>query len=334
VTLTISQVVDVAGVERWQGVEEQSVPVDHPGLLADPLEEAVSLFSDLRRAERVVMFVAHDGDEVVGNAMAEFPLLDNLENAMVHLTVAPEKRGRGIGRTLANHLLDVVRAEGRTRAMGFVASPMDTEGPGLALAVSLGATRANENFRRELHLRHLDDATLAALAHDHVGTHADGYRVVTWVDRAPNELVDGAARLMARMSTDAPQGDSAWEPEAWDAARYREGEADVGRKRRRRFVAGAVEVATGELVAYTDIGVSTIRPLIAYQWDTVVDPAHRGHRLGLAIKVENLRRLRRESPESSRVETWNAASNTFMVAVNDALDFRPVERTTHWQLDL
>jgi GNAT superfamily N-acetyltransferase len=334
VTVTISKVSDLADVEEWQRVEELSVPVDHPGLLADPVEEAISLFRGDGRADRAVMFIVRDGSEVVGNEMVSFPLLDNLESAMVHVTVAPDHRRRGIGRTLATHLFDVARAEGRSRAMGFVASPMDTEGPGLALVTSLGAKRVNENLRRELDLRGQVDRALAALVGDRVGSRADGYHVVTWVDRAPDELVDGAARLMGRMSTDAPQGDSTWEPEAWDAARYRDSEAVVASRRRRRFVAGAVDDTTGELVAYTDIGVSMIRPTVAYQWDTVVDPDHRGHRLGLAIKVENLRQLRGASPESERMETWNAASNSFMIAVNDALGFRPVERTTHWELGL
>lgn len=332
--LLIEQVVDAAGVEQWHDVEEQSVPVDQVGLLADPLEEAMSLFSNQARTERHVMFIARDGDDVVGNAMVSFPLLDNTDNAMVHLTVVPERRRQGFGRALVTHLFDVARTEGRSRGMGFVASPMDADGPGLEFATNLGATRANENHRRELDLRRIDDGQLDDLARDRVGQRASGYHVVTWVDRAPDELVEGAARLMARMSTDAPQGDSAWEPEAWDADRYRDTEAQSASARRQRFVAGAVDAVTQELVAYTDIGVSTIRRTIAYQWDTVVAPEHRGHRLGLVIKIENVRQLRRASAASERLETWNAASNTFMVSVNDALGFRPVERTTHLQLDL
>jgi GNAT superfamily N-acetyltransferase len=332
--VSIARVVDVAGVELWHDVEERSVPFDHPGLLADPFEESLSVFREDQRTERIVMFTAHDGNEVVGNEMISYPLLDNLDNALVHLTVVPERRRRGVGRVLAAHLLDVVRAEGRKRAMGWVASPFDGEGPGLTFALGLGVTRANENVRRELDLEGLDDGTLDMAQRDLVGNRADRYQLVTWIDRAPDELVETAARLMGRMSTDAPQGDSAWEPEAWDAARYREGEVAASSRRRRRFAAGAVDPMSGGLVAYTDIGVSTIRPEIAYQWDTVVDPDHRGHRLGLAIKAENLRRLRRESPESKRVETWNAASNTFMIAVNDALGFRPVERTTAVELAL
>jgi predicted N-acetyltransferase YhbS len=334
VPVTISRVLDAADVALWHDVEARSVPIDQPGLVADPLEETLGHFLDDRTVDRTLMFLARDGDVVVGHAMVTLQLLDNLDNAMVHVTVVPEHRSGGIGRSIATFAIDVARAEGRSRAMGFVACPLDAESPGMGLAASLGARRANENLRRELDLTGLGDDALVALAREHVGDHAGGYEVVTWVDTAPDQLVDGAARLMSRMSTDAPQGDSSWEPERWDAGRYRELERSAMGRGRRRLVAGAVASATGELVAYSDIGVSLVQPAIAYQWDTVVDPAHRGNRLGLAIKIENLRQLRRSSPASARLETWNAASNSFMVAVNDALGFRPVQRTTLWQLDL
>ena len=257
--LSITEVASVPDVEQWQLVEERSIPFDHPGLIADPIEEALTRLTEHQRVDRSTMFIARDGDAVVGNAMVTLPLLDNLTNAHVHLTVLPELRRRGIGRALVRHVLDVARAEGRTTAMGFVTSPMDAEGPGQALMRSLGATRANENLRREADLSRLNGPGLDALLRDRVGGHADEYRVVTWIDRAPDALVDGAARLMGRMSTDAPQGDSSWEPEAWDAARYRESEASVARRQRRRFVAGAID-ATDALVAYSDIGARSFDP--------------------------------------------------------------------------
>ena len=55
-------------------------------------------------------------------------------------------------------------------------------------------------------------------------------------------------------------------------------------------------------------------------------PEHRGHRLGLATKAANLLRLQRHRPDLREVRTYNAESNTHMVAVNDAMGFLPVER--------
>jgi hypothetical protein len=41
--------------------------------------------------------------------------------------------------------------------------------------------------------------------------------------------------------------------------------------------------------------------------------------------------VQREHPDRTQVHTFNAASNAAMVAVNDALGFRAVERMGEWQ---
>lgn len=160
------------------------------------------------------------------------------------------------------------------------------------------------------------------------------YRVVQWVDRAPDELVDDVAALEGRMATDIPLGDMDWEPEVWDAARYRAKEAAAAARGRIRLATAAVDDRTGRAVGYTDIGVNASQPEVGYQWDTIVDPDHRGHGLGLVIKSHNLRLLRERLPATRWVNTWNAESNAHMVAVNDALGFHPVGRWAEWQLDL
>jgi hypothetical protein len=57
---------------------------------------------------------------------------------------------------------------------------------------------------------------------------------------------------------------------------------------------------------------------------TIVDPAHRGHRLGLLVKLANLRQLREHYGHATHVWTGNADTNANMVAINDLLGFRPV----------
>jgi hypothetical protein len=55
---------------------------------------------------------------------------------------------------------------------------------------------------------------------------------------------------------------------------------------------------------------------------------------GRLAKVINPRQLRREVPEARRLVSWNAESNTHMVAINDALGFRPVERLAEWVYEI
>jgi RimJ/RimL family protein N-acetyltransferase len=135
------------------------------------------------------------------------------------------------------------------------------------------------------------------------------------------------------MSTDTPRGDLSLESEVWDASRWREKEDDAFRSGRRRLAAGAVN-RSGRLVAFTDIGAWAQEPSVAEQWNTIVDPDHRGHRLGLATKVANLRKLRREIPGARRLETWNAIENSRMIAINELLGFQIVERVDEYQLSL
>ncbi len=54
---------------------------------------------------------------------------------------------------------------------------------------------------------------------------------------------------------------------------------------------------------------------------TIVHPEHRGHRLGLAVKLANLEALAEEAPAVRRIVTGNAAVNAPMIAVNDMMGF-------------
>ena len=57
--------------------------------------------------------------------------------------------------------------------------------------------------------------------------------------------------------------------------------------------------------AHSDLATTIHEPVRAYQWGALVRRADRGHRLGLAVKVANLRLLQQERPDIERVITWN-----------------------------
>ncbi len=54
------------------------------------------------------------------------------------------------------------------------------------------------------------------------------------------------------------------------------------------------------------------------QHDTLVRPQHRGHRLGIALQVANLRELKTRLPEAGVIHTWTAEANGPMLAVTIA----------------
>lgn len=61
---------------------------------------------------------------------------------------------------------------------------------------------------------------------------------------------------------------------------------------------------------------------------------HRGHRLGLLLKLTNLLWLREREPHLERIITWNATSNGPMLAINEAMGFELLDEWNEWRLAL
>lgn len=156
------------------------------------------------------------------------------------------------------------------------------------------------------------------------------YEILTVWDELPEDWLEGRAHLARRMSTDAPAGVDL-EEEDWDAARVRERWQRMGR---RSVESVARHRGPGELVGYTDLHVEQGRPEIGVQSDTLVLREHRGRRLGLALKLANLRALEAELPAVTTIGTWNAESNAPMLAVNVAMGFAVVGWTKKWSKSL
>jgi RimJ/RimL family protein N-acetyltransferase len=68
----------------------------------------------------------------------------------------------------------------------------------------------------------------------------------------------------------------------------------------------------------------------AHQMLTGVTSKHRGHRLGLLVKVAMVEWLRAAEPAVERIQTWNAESNRYMIAVNEALGYTILGRPGNW----
>jgi hypothetical protein len=93
--------------------------------------------------------------------------------------------------------------------------------------------------------------------------------------------------------------------------------------------------ATGELAALTEVGVDPADPGWGHQMLTGVTRQHRGHRLGLLVKTAMAQWLITAEPTVERVQTWNAESNRYMIAVNEALGYTILgEPTTWWRLEV
>lgn len=272
-------------------------------------------------------YLLRDGDAVVGSASLALPLKDNTHVAHLAVSVPPPHRRRGIGSAALAFLEAEATASARTTAQGTTSWPYDlgsdgTGAPGREFARRRGYALALGDVQNRLELP-VDPAVLDSLSAD-IAAAIRGYTIRSWVGPVPDDLIDGWTLLDASIDTEAPSGDLDIAPMKPDTESIREQEELLIRQNRTSFGTIAL-TAQGEAAAYTQLVVSGDDGN-AYQWGTLVRGADRGHRLGTAVKLANLRMLQHEAPQTRAVYTYNAESNAHMLAVNTLLGFRPSER--------
>jgi GNAT superfamily N-acetyltransferase len=323
---------DERALRDWFAVltaaQAHDVPTDPPPCWVEHRAQLVA--GDPGYAETA--WLARAGTEAVGAALLSLPVLDNPDNALGDLVVAPQHRRRGIGRRLLGRLAEAARAAGRARLIIEAREPLDEPGPAPAFLTAAGARKALADQRRRLTLPPADPGRLEALGTE-ARAAATGYDLVQWTGDTPPEWLEDLAVLTARMSTDPPLDDLRWEAERFDADRLRALDASRRARGVRRTVTAA-RAPDGRLAAYTDIFQSATVAWYANQGDTIVEPAHRGRRLGMLVKLANLEQVRRHSPDLRVIDTYNADSNPWMVSINEAMGYRPYDRLGEWEIDL
>lgn len=325
---------DDAAFERWFGpiaASEHDLFPEHPGWLA---HELAAFGPERIDAKATYLAVEDDDGRSVGAALVRIPTLDNRDVADVFICdVHPDHRRRGVGSELVAHVERVARQEGRTTVVIGSEERAGSTNPAVAaFAESQGFEVGLRSSKRQLDLP-ADPGVLGRLEHD-ATPHAADYEIVTWLGGCPDKWLEGRLELAAGMSTDTPHDDLDVEPELWDEARLRAQEQLADVQRRTRFAAGAVHVATDRLVGFTDLAVSTVEPTVGQQYDTIVAGPHRGHRLGVLVKIANLRAVMAGSPGTKRLHTWNADANDPMISVNESLGFFRVSRGRIWKKTL
>jgi GNAT superfamily N-acetyltransferase len=315
-----------AAADRF-GREEQAAPWTSTDV-------AVFLTEPSREARQQVYAGLVDG-RVVATGWLSLPLLDNRWRADLEIHVVPEARRRGHGSAMLAHLEGLARAEGRTMLLVEVSWPYAdgpaASGAGPGFARAQGFRLAIGDVQRQLALP-VPEAVLERLAAEAAPRHAN-YTLRSWTGPIPDELLGEWAELNASLDTEAPTGELDIEPQSADTAAVRENE-------RIRALQGRVSVHTvalrrdGRMAAYSEIVVPELEPGRAYQWGTLARAEDRGHRLGVAVKVANLRLLQETRPDVRQVLTFNAESNEHMIAVNHALGFVPTERLGEFQKHL
>ncbi|MEJ7757694.1 MAG: GNAT family N-acetyltransferase [Nocardioidaceae bacterium] len=278
-------------------------------------------------------FAAVADGRIVGAGLLEIPSMDNPHLAILEVVVAPPVRGQGIGSALVDYAVRRTTELGRRSVVAEVNVPLhaDEAHPYSRFAARHGFTRRLVELHQVMDYPSPPD--LLAELEQGCAAHCRDYRLVSWGDHCPDEYVEQFCALLAAMGDHAPPASWTWKPRRWDFERLRDTEARRIDQGRRSYTTVAV-MMDGSLAGYTQLGVPTHDPLRIFQWDTLVLPVHRGHRLGMALKLANLKRAQAEHRDPRVLHTWNAEGNEPMLAVNGQLGFHPVERVEEWQLDL
>ena len=292
-------------------------------------ESRTELQQDSATTDRRAYLAVLDG-AVVGSGSLALGLKDNLHSGMINVTVPPQFRRRGIGSALLAHIeAEAVAADRRVlrgETAWLASAPADGSGrPGREFARRHGYEIALGDLQNRLALP-VADAVIDQLLD---GAPAEGYMIRSWTGPVPEDLVAEWAALDALLDVEAPMGDLDLEAPSSEVEDFRAHERMMAQQHRTSF--GTVALAPdGRIAAYTQL-VHSADDGNAYQWGTLVRREDRGHRLGLRIKLENLRRMQRHDARIPCIHTFNAESNEHMLAVNTILGFEPTGRMAELQ---
>ncbi|HEY3748737.1 MAG TPA: GNAT family N-acetyltransferase [Pseudonocardiaceae bacterium] len=262
----------------------------------------------------VLRWAAYLDERMVGYSGLRLPDGENAHVGIAKVTVHPDFRGRGLGIELLREMLPALRAADRTDVEAW---SVLRGSAGERWAVRLGCRQVQAAVRQWLEFDSVDASLWEVPA-------PAGYRAVSWIGSAPDELVESYA-MARRAIDDAPHGPTAYRAPPWTVERVREAEAAALARRAEGRVVAAVCEADGEVAGFTELWVRPDND-VALQRDTAVLERHRGHGLGRYIKSRMALSLRSDHPELRSVLTLSEASNSHMIRVNRQIGFT-VSRT-------
>ena len=291
------------------------------------------------------LFVAREGTTIVGVARYELEAGDDPQTVWMLIDVPVEHRGRGIGRALSEWLESVAHTDAVRKAIVYSPSAA-LPGARITARSGAGSVAADDRSVRALQrsgfrLEQVIRASRLALPYPAGNALADAaarsgsdYGLHYWIDRTPEPWLEDLALFNTRMSTDDPSAGLEEPEDVWTPARVVEYEARLAETGRTTLFAAVEDIGSERLVGFTTLSVPPEVDRAVAQIDTLVLGEHRGHRLGMLLKLANLDHLARERPGHPAVVTFNAEENRYMLDVNEAVGFVAVGYEGGWRKDL
>lgn len=318
----VASAVDLLNAAR--AVDDPDQPAWVPGLVSGELRHGWDLEPD-----EMSLFVPERQSDPVGVLELNFPRRDNLHLAWAAITVHPDHRHQGHGSAMLAEVIRRARAVGRTTV--WLGAPEDDLGA-KAFVERSGFRFANHDARRHQLLADLDAEEIERLHHQAVDA-ATGYLLERATPPIADDVLEELVEVTAAIN-DAPMGDLTFEDEHFDLKRLQDFQAASAGRGERLYRIWARHRDTGEIGGHTVVSTHPLQPRWGFQGDTTVRREHRGHRLGLLLKIEMLRWLAEVEPQIEEIITYNQADNTFMISVNEALGYRLSRTFATYELTL
>jgi GNAT superfamily N-acetyltransferase len=273
--------------------------------------------------------------ELLGHTRLTFFTDENRELAMLRFgAVHPDHRGRGVGTALLDHAERVSAEHGRTTVL--TGAPVYWDGGPARdedfarLLEDRGYTKALTTVNRRSPVDPLGPEREAEAYEKALAAAGDAYEVRQWVGPVPDDLLDTMCRMETMIINEIPLGEIEMEVEHMTPEKLRAREAVYAAEG--RVIVNSVALdRDGEIVAWTEVGVDEGDYRDAHQAITIVDPNHRGHRLGLLLKLANLRLIRERFPHVEHIWTDNADVNAPMIAINELLNYTTFDANAEYQ---
>jgi len=252
---------------------------------------------------------------------------ENRHLGQFDVDVHPEFRRRGLGRALLREIAAAAADDERTVLGGGTVQGHAAEN----FLAAVGCTQRLLDRRSRCHI----DQVEQSLIDDWIATgaakaKAAGYSLIFFEPPIPTEYRERFLDVVNTMN-DAPRDEldmEDWKPTEEKLADREQRALESGNRSWKMVVR---HDATDEFVSFTEIDWHPAVPQVLWQGGTAVKPAHRGHAIGRWIKASMLQKIRTEQPEAEFIDTWNAGSNKWMLAINDDLGFKPYIWYTAWQ---
>lgn len=321
-----------AQIQLWVDLRNDAT-LELLGTSGPPVSTDYVRLTATRTDQRYEFFLAYDEDgTAVGSAWLAIPGHTGRDDAEVMFSVAPTRRRKGLGRAILSELERFAAANGCTRVVLDQGSPHENGAPGAEFAATAGYHEVGMVLTCRLDLP-IPPQRCAELERDARGADA-AYEIVTAWDELPDAWLAERAELAQHLSSHSPETSIEHVGQEWDAERIRTVWMHWLSGGAHAVESVAMARDGGGMVAFSDLVIYGADPRHATQSDTLVLPEHRGHRLGLAVKLANLRALTEHFPQVEAITTWTSAHNAPMRALNESMGFQVIEWVRLWARDL